>query len=34
MSEFWPAQKFTHDDEAFYAQQWLNHGTCYLMNMI
>lgn len=34
ISVYWPAHKFTHDDEAFYSQQWLNHGTCYLMNMI
>lgn len=34
MSQYWPAHKFSHDDEDFYAKQWLNHGTCYLMNMI
>jgi len=34
VSQFWPANKFTHDEEEFYYQQWLNHGTCYLSNMI
>lgn len=34
ISVYWPADKFTHDEQDFYYQQWVNHGSCYLMNMI
>lgn len=34
ISQYWPAHKFTHDDEDFYKKQWIIHGSCYLMNMI